>query len=401
MKTKFLILGAGPSGLSFAESLLRNGESDFVLLEKENEAGGLCRSKDVDGAPLDIGGGHFLDVRRPKVCELLFDFMPRDEWRQYERDSRIRFDQYELHHPFEANIWELPEDKQKYFLDSIAKAGCNTGKEIPEKFVDWITWKLGDAIAETYMLPYNRKMFGENLNELGIYWLDKLPNTSYEETLKSCRERRAFGTQPGHAKFFYPVKYGYGEVWKRMGDHLGERLHLEEPVNTIDFEKREVMLDGGRKISADYIIVTVPWRSMAFSGAPHSVMQAVGKLSHTSIEVTYHPEDMDTDAQWIYYPDESLDHHRILVRKNFYPGAKGYWTETRSERFKDDGSLENFHMEYAYPVNTLDKPAAMEEILGFARQNNVFGLGRWGEHNHYNSDAAVERAVNLADTLSN
>jgi protoporphyrinogen oxidase len=113
--------------------------------------------------------------------------MPRDEWREYERDSRIRFEGYEIHHPFEANIWELPEDKQQYFLDSIALAGCNTGKEIPEKFVDWITWKLGDAIADTYMLPYNRKMFGDNLNELGIYWLDKLPNTSYEETLKSCR----------------------------------------------------------------------------------------------------------------------------------------------------------------------------------------------------------------------
>ncbi len=65
MKTKFLILGAGPSGLSFAESLLRNGESDFVLIEKEREPGGLCRSKEVDGAPLDICGGHFLDVRRP------------------------------------------------------------------------------------------------------------------------------------------------------------------------------------------------------------------------------------------------------------------------------------------------------------------------------------------------
>ena len=400
MKVKFLILGAGPSGLCFAESLLRNGESDFVLLEKENEAGGLCRSKNVDGAPLDIGGGHFLDVRRPLVCELLFSFMPQDEWRQYERDSRIRFDEYELHHPFEANIWELPEDKQKLFLDSIAKAGCNTDKEIPDKFVDWIYWKLGDAIADTYMLPYNRKMFGDNLNELGIYWLDKLPNTSYEETLRSCRERRAFGTQPGHAKFFYPVKYGYGEVWKRIGDNLGDKLCLNEPVKTIDFEKREVLLDGGRTVSADYIVVTVPWKSMTFLGAPESVKGAVSQLIHTSIEVTYHPEDMDTDAQWIYYPDEKLDYHRILVRKNFYEGAKGYWTETRTERFKGEGFNESFHMEYAYPVNTLAKPQAMRKILDFAERHNVFGLGRWGEHSHYNSDAAVERAVRLAEKLT-
>lgn len=26
------------------------------------------------------------------------------------------------------------------------------------------------------MLPYNKKMFGDELNELGTYWLEKLPN---------------------------------------------------------------------------------------------------------------------------------------------------------------------------------------------------------------------------------
>ena len=64
----YLILGAGPAGLSIANLIKRNWpEKTFLVLEKEEEAGGLCRSKDVDGSPLDVGGGHFLDVRRPKV----------------------------------------------------------------------------------------------------------------------------------------------------------------------------------------------------------------------------------------------------------------------------------------------------------------------------------------------
>ncbi|MBQ7166222.1 MAG: NAD(P)-binding protein, partial [Treponema sp.] len=65
--TKYLILGAGPAGLALANSLLDRGETDFLVVEKEAEAGGLCRSRQVDGSPLDIGGGHFLDVRRPAV----------------------------------------------------------------------------------------------------------------------------------------------------------------------------------------------------------------------------------------------------------------------------------------------------------------------------------------------
>lgn len=56
MKTKIAIIGAGPSGLALAHTLLRRGVGDFLVLEREEEAGGLCRTRMVDGSPLDIGG---------------------------------------------------------------------------------------------------------------------------------------------------------------------------------------------------------------------------------------------------------------------------------------------------------------------------------------------------------
>ena len=43
-------------------------------------------------------------------------------------------------------------------------------------------------------------MFGNDLNLLGTYWLEKLPNVSFEETLLSCLEKRAYGKDPGHHK---------------------------------------------------------------------------------------------------------------------------------------------------------------------------------------------------------
>ena len=58
-----------------------------------------------------------------------------------------------------------------------------------------------------------------------------------------------------------------------------------------------------------------------------------------------------------------------------------------------------FVNEYAYPLNTLQKPAIMERLLAHARECGIYGLGRWGEHSHYNSDVTVEKAVNLADGL--
>ena len=68
---KYIILGAGATGLSLGCALKKKGIEDFLILEKENEAGGLCRSTEVDGSPFDIGGGHFLDVKRKKVNDFL------------------------------------------------------------------------------------------------------------------------------------------------------------------------------------------------------------------------------------------------------------------------------------------------------------------------------------------
>ena len=48
MQTKVLILGAGPSGLTVANCLKKKGIYDFIVLEKEEVAGGLCRSVEVD-----------------------------------------------------------------------------------------------------------------------------------------------------------------------------------------------------------------------------------------------------------------------------------------------------------------------------------------------------------------
>ena len=400
---KYLVLGAGPAGLAFANRIKQRGENNFRVVEKEREAGGLCRSVEVDGSAFDIGGGHFLDVRRPKVNEFLFQFMPQDEWNLFERNRVIDVNGTVVGHPLEANIWQFGVDEQIAYLESIAKAGGNQEQEMPEHFVDWIVWKLGDKIAEDYMIPYNKKMFADELNDLGTYWLEKLPNVSFSETLRSCLMHKPYGTQPGHAQFYYPRSYGYGELWLRMAEAIADQMMYGVSASEIDFESRVVTLDNGEKIRAEVIIQTTPWNSFVnIHGISDEMSADVKRLKHSAIETRYVPEDLDTDAQWIYIPDKTKPYHRILVRHNFCTDSKGYWLETRKERTSEYIENKEYHYlnEYAYPLNTIDKPQIMDKLLKAAKQNGIYGLGRWGEHSHFNSDVVVERAMKLAEELA-
>lgn len=418
-KVKYLILGAGPAGLTFASMLKRKGEDSFLILEKEGEAGGLCRSATVDNSPFDIGGGHFLDVKRPEVNEFLFSFMPRQEWELFERDSRIMIKGKIVGHPLEANIWQFDLEEQIAYLSSIAKAGCNSGREMPEKFVEWIRWKLGDKIAEDYMLPYNRKMYAEDLNSLGTYWLEKLPDVSFEETLRSCLTGRPYGKEPGHASFYYPKSYGFGEVWLRMARELSPCILYNTQADMLDCDRRQVRTASGEDFIADVIITTIPWAEYKeIQKMPEELLLAIRALKHNAIETGYRQENLDTQAQWIYVPEESLPFHRILVRHNFCQGSRGYWTERRVE-IGEDGredtrneaktvkKTETMHGHslcflnpYAYPLNTVGKPEIMDRLLAFCRAKGIYGLGRWGEHSHHNADVVVEHAMALANELT-
>ena len=188
-KVKYIILGAGPSGLALAHTLHDCGTplSEILVLEKEATPGGLCRSEIVDEAPIDIGGGHFLDVKHREVLDLLFRFLPEDEWNRHARVSKINIFGRSIDHPFESNLWQLDIDTQVDYIESIAKAGCVRGEPAPKSFAAWIEWKFGERIAVDYMLPYNRKIWSMDPDCLGTYWLYKLPNV--DSHVQNCALR--------------------------------------------------------------------------------------------------------------------------------------------------------------------------------------------------------------------
>ena len=135
---------------------------------------------------------------------------------------------------------------------------------------------------------------------------------------------------------------------------------------------------------------------------PGELFSSVKSLKSSAIEVRYVPKNLDTKAHWLYVPDLQIPYHRILVRHNFCGGSKGYWTETRAERtgmFSPEDESYRYLNPYAYPLNTMGKPETVKALLEYCEKQGIYGLGRWGEHSHFNSDVVVERAMELAERM--
>ena len=188
-----------------------------------------------------------------------------------------------------------------------------------------------------------------------------------------------------------------------MGKALGDSLICNCCVKTLNLTEKTVTSSDGTSYSADTIITTIPWKCFeSIEGCDKEILDLIPGLMHTGTEIRYIPENLDTEAHWVYVPDKDISYHRILVRHNFCEGSRGYWLETNMNRVsmgenrKDSVAFPN---EYTYPLNTIDKPERMSKLLPYMRSHGIIGLGRWGEHEHYNSDRTVERAMELFEEL--
>src|SRR5678816_1066582 len=104
VEVEYLVVGAGVSGLSFANWIrAEKPGAEVVVIEKELEPGGYCRTVVQDGFVWDYSG-HFFHFRHPEIEAWLRARMPGAEIRTVDKRSLIRFAGRDIDFPFQKNI---------------------------------------------------------------------------------------------------------------------------------------------------------------------------------------------------------------------------------------------------------------------------------------------------------
>lgn len=85
-KVKYLIVGGGVSGLMFANK----ADGDFLLLEREKELGGYCRTIYQDGFIWDYAG-HFFHFADKEIKEFFKRNIPQEDLIYKIKNTKIFF----------------------------------------------------------------------------------------------------------------------------------------------------------------------------------------------------------------------------------------------------------------------------------------------------------------------
>ena len=429
-----VILGAGLAGLSAAYHL---SDRDYVLIERESEVGGLCRSQRHDGFVFDFTG-HLLHLRDPSIRDWVLKLLP-DGYRQLHRSAWIHSHDTLTPYPFQANTAGLPlEVRLECLLGFIAAMSHQTAERqgIPEpqplidglpfmtvcpppragepNFLDWIMSTFGEGFAKHFFIPYNEKLWRRKLSAVTGDWVSwSIPRPELADVLRGAitRSGKVYGYNP---QFLYPAAGGIDHLPRSLAAHIPENsMRLECAAVEISAAKRRVTLANGETLTGEFILSSLPLTVLAkiTTDMPSDLKAAAADLDHVSIRAVnlgVRGEPVHADAQWVYFPEASAPFHRIglptaltptmapsghhsLVAEISFrpeddPGPEASLEQTVSSllrcgflRSRDDiVTSKVVDIPLAYVVFDKRRREVLPELMRWFVQNGIVPMGRYG-----------------------
>ena len=435
-----LVLGAGPAGLTAGYLLAKRG-LPVVVVEAENQVGGLAKTVERDGYRFDLGGHRFFT--KSKEVERLWHEVLTDEFLLRPRMSRIYWNRKFLNYPLRGPdvIKKLGAVELARVLASYIKAKIRPTRP-EESLEDWVTNRFGRRLFELFFRSYTEKVWGVPTSELRAEWAaQRIKGLSFMSAAKAA----FFGNEGDKVKsliqqFHYP-RYGPGQMWETMTEEirsLGGEVLLETPVEQIVVEDgcvREIVA-GGRTYEPGHVISSLPLRStvdLASPAAPITVRDAAHGLRYRdflTVALVLDGEDLFPD-NWIYIHEPNVRVGRIQNYRSWSPwmvpdpskacvgleyfcfAGDDLWSmrdedlvalatrELQELGLADPSKVERGYavrVPKAYPMYDVDYAERVQTIREWLEGiDNLQQVGRNGLHRYNNSDHSMLTAVRAVE----
>lgn len=437
---KTAILGAGLTGLTLARLLREKGE-EITVLEKEKEIGGLCRSKTEEGFTFDIGGSHIIFSRDTEVYDFMCGLL-RENRDTRDRNTKIFYKDSYVKYPFENGLYQLPPDDRFFCINEFVKnlIALEKGElKEPENFREWVYYTFGKGIAESYMIPYNEKIWNFPTEKMSHHWVEgRIPRPPVEDIIKASIGIETEG-YTHQSVFSYPVKGGIEALIHAIAEPIKNDIIREFCVRTIKRDKDGSFIigNGNEEIRCDKIISTLPPQILlpCMEDVPEEVISACRDLKYNSIACVGIGVKGDlNDISWLYIPQTELGpanrisfpsnysvevspegHSSILAEITFNEGDRisamsdeeiaesAIATLCRMGIMKspDDAvykTVERF--DYAYVVYDTEYQNNVKIVRNYIESAGIDPVGRFAEFEYLNMDGCIRRVLDYTKDLS-
>ena len=437
---RIVILGAGPTGLSAAWRLEEHGHHDWMLLESSDRPGGLSMSvRDDAGFTWDLGG-HVI-FSHWKYFDRLLGQALGDQWVEHQREAWVWMRERWIPYPFQNNIWRLPPEELVTCLAGLVEVQRAPNGEPPATFAEWLQRSFGSGLCETFMYPYNLKVWAYPPSALGVGWMgERVAPVDLARILANVVYRKDDVSWGPNATFRFPLRGGTGAIWTSIASQLPyERISLGTRVARIDTSARRVFCDDGSSIPYDRLISTIPLDQLlqSLTDCPELTRfapQFVHSSSHiVGIGLAGKPPADLTSKCWMYFPEEETPFYRVTLFSNYSPfnvASPGrQWSlmaEVSESVFKpvnmatmvddvvsgfrkvgfiDESTpiITRFHrrLEHGYPTPWRGRDAVLDAVLPALEAKGILSRGRFGawKYEVSNQDHSCLQGVEAVDHL--
>jgi len=417
INTKYLVLGAGVSGLTFANFLDSN---DYIVVEKDSRPGGYCKTT-IKGDYVWDYAGHFFHFKTDEMKSLFEEKMKDEKLVKQDKNTKIYYKNSLINYPFQTNIHQLPKDE---FIDCLYDLFNKEEKEDYDNFLDMLYGKFGKSIVEKFLKPYNEKLYACNLNKLDKDAMGRFfPYADLKQIINNMKanENNSYNNQ-----FLYPRK-GAGAFMDKLYESLDtNKVKLNTCVTKIDVDKKEAYLDNGNVICYEYLINTSPLNQFLQLSGKQEDKELLEKLSYNKVLVFNlgFEKKSDFDEHWIYLPEKEYNYYRIGFYNNILNDEKlsmyieiGFSKNDEIDVDKElketlinlekngitrDNKLVDYEtiiMDPAYVHIEKETSAEISKYMEKINNMNIYSIGRYGAWTYCSMEDAMISAKELANKL--
>ena len=361
--TKYLVVGAGLFGATFAYEAAKRGNEVHVI-EKRSHIAGNIYTKEVHGIQVHQYGAHIFHTSNKEVWNYVNQFA---EFNRYTNSPIANYNGEIYNMPFNMNtfnkLWGVVTPKEA--LDKINEQRAVLNGKEPGNLEEQAISLVGTDIYQKLVKGYTEKQWGRKATELPAFIIRRLPvRLTYDNNYFNDDYQ---GIPVG----------GYTQIVEKM--LADDKITVETGVDF--FDKKDEYLKNYDKV--------------LFTGMIDQFFDyKLGELEYRSLR--FETEELDVDNYQgnavVNYTDAETPYTRVIEHKHFEFGKGDKDKTVITREYPADWKRGD---EPYYPVNDKRNNSLYKEYQNLASkeaENVIFG-GRLGQYRYYNMDQVIAAAL--------